>query len=126
MSQYRFVAPGVLLPRSRIPGAGVRAPGEDPASTWLNVCLLWRLHPWLEAEQVGMTQDMRISNIMEHRGDAPYIPKGFKDDKKKKKNQKPVMLLRGEPFPRPLRPQHQSSCDVHLHVTWCPCCNMLS
>ena len=48
-----------------------------------------------------MTQDMRISNIMEHRGDAPYIPKGFKDDKKKKKNQRPVMLLRGEPLPRP-------------------------
>ena len=41
-------------------------------------------------------QDMRISNIMEHRGDMPYIPKGFKDDKKKKKkNEKPVMLLRG-------------------------------
>ena len=42
-------------------------------------------------------QDMRISNIMEHRGDMPYIPKGFKDDKKKKKekNKKPVMLLRG-------------------------------
>lgn len=44
-------------------------------------------------------QDMRISNIMEHRGDMPYIPKGFKDDKKKKKkNEKPVMLLRGVPY----------------------------
>ena len=32
---------------------------------------------------------------MEHRGDMPYIPKGFKDGKKKNKNEKPVMLLRG-------------------------------
>lgn len=40
---------------------------------------------------------MRISNIMEHRGSAPYVPKGFKDGdkKKKKKNERPVMLLRG-------------------------------
>jgi hypothetical protein len=50
-------------------------------------------------------QDMRISNIMEHRGNAPYVPKGYKDgDKKKKKkekNERPVMLLRGAlPGPR--------------------------
>ena len=47
---------------------------------------------------------MRISNIMEHRGDLPYVPKGYKDaekKKKKKKNERPVMLLRGAlPGPR--------------------------
>lgn len=48
----------------------------------------WRLR------NVTMLQDMRISNIMEHRGNVPFVPKGFKDDKKKK-NRKPVMLLRG-------------------------------
>ncbi|KAK9840817.1 hypothetical protein WJX81_006835 [Elliptochloris bilobata] len=48
-------------------------------------------------------RDMRISNIMEHRGSTPYIPKGYKkEDKKKKKNQKPVMLLRGDSRPREL------------------------
>lgn len=55
---------------------------------------------------MGVWQDMRISNIMEHRGDMPYIPKGFKDDKKKKKNEKPVMLLRG----------------VHIRKTCTECC----
>ena len=52
---------------------------------------------------------------MEHRGHTPYIPKGFKDDKKKKKkNQKPVMLLRGvhPPFscPRVLHALQQYPC----------------